>query len=61
MRSKLHPSLDLNLRHFAVERVEEERQDEVVQVVLGGLFQDDGQPLQEGHRGLQHVKIKLII
>ena len=59
-REQLHPSFDLNLRHFAVEGVEEERQDEVVQVVLGRLLQHDGQPLQKGHRGL-HIEIQLII
>ena len=44
---------DLNLRHLAVERGEEEREDVAVQVVLRGLFQHDGQALQQRHGRLR--------
>ena len=52
-----HPACisHLNLRHLAVECVEEKRQDVVVQVVFGGLFQNDGQPLEKGNRRLYKV------
>ena len=49
--------LHLNLRHLAVQGVEEQRQHELVQVLLGALLQDDRKLLQERDRGLDALRI----
>ncbi len=51
------PLTHLYLRHVAVECVEEQREDQLVEILLRTLLQDDWQLLQQRHRGLDALGI----